>query len=127
MNLLTKQKQTPRLWEWASGCQGEGLGEEIGNLGMGMYMLLYFKWIANKDILYSTGNSAQCYMAAWMGEEFEGKWIYVYVWLSPIAIHLKQSQHCLSTDYTLIQNKSFFFLRNKTLSFYPVFKISPQI
>ena len=46
---------------------------------MGMYMLLYFKWIANKDILYSTGNSAQCYMAAWMGEEFEGKWIYVYV------------------------------------------------
>ena len=47
-----------------------------------------------------------------MGEEFEGKWIYVYVWLSPIAIHLKQSQHCLSTDYTLIQNKSLkFFLK----------------
>ena len=74
-----------------------------------MYTFLYLKQITNKDLLYSTGNSAQCYMAAWMGEEFEGKWIYVYVWLSPIAIHLKQSQHCLSTDYTLIQNKSFFF------------------
>ena len=26
-----------------------------------------FKWIANKDLLYSTQNSAQCYVAAWMG------------------------------------------------------------
>ena len=35
-----------------------------------MYTLLYLKWITNKDLLYSTGNSAQCYMAAWMGGEF---------------------------------------------------------
>ena len=76
-----------------------------------MYIWLYFKWIANKDILYSTGNSAQCYMAVWMGEEFEGKWIHVSVGLSPIAGHLKLSQHCLSTDYTLIQNKSLFFFK----------------
>ena len=27
------------------------------------------KWITNKDVLYSSGNSAQCYVAAWMGEE----------------------------------------------------------
>ena len=33
--------------------------------------LLYFKWIANKDLLDSTGNSAQCYVVAWMGGEFE--------------------------------------------------------
>ena len=24
----------------------------------------------NKDLLYSTGNSALCYVAAWMGGEF---------------------------------------------------------
>ena len=26
-----------------------------------MYILLYLKWITNKDLLYSTVNSAQCY------------------------------------------------------------------
>ena len=36
------------------------------------------KWITNKVLLYSTGNSAQCYVAAWMGGEFGGEWIYVY-------------------------------------------------
>ena len=40
------------------------------------------------------GNSAQCYVAAWMGGEFGGEWIHVYVWLSPFAVHLKLSQHC---------------------------------
>ena len=23
-----------------------------------------------------------------------GEWIHVYVWVSPFAVHLKQSQHC---------------------------------
>ena len=35
-----------------------------------MYAPLYSKWIINKDLLYSTGNSAQQYVAAWMGREF---------------------------------------------------------
>ena len=35
---------------------------------MDTYALLYLKWITNKDLLYSTGNSAQCYVVAWMGE-----------------------------------------------------------
>ena len=39
---------------------------------MDMYTLLYFKWITNKDLLYSTGNSAQCDEAAWMGGEVGG-------------------------------------------------------
>ena len=30
-----------------------------------MYTLLYFKWITNKDLLYGTGHSAQCFVAAW--------------------------------------------------------------
>ena len=41
--------------------------------------------------MYNTGNSAQYYMAAWMGEEFGGEWIHIYVWLSPLAVCLKVS------------------------------------
>ena len=62
--------------------------------GMDIYPLLYLKWITNKDLLYSTGNSVQCSVAAWMGEESGGEWMYEYVWLSPFAVHLKLSQHC---------------------------------
>ena len=61
---------------------------------MDMYTLLYFKWITNKDLLYSTGNCAQCYVAAWVGGEFGGQWIRMYIWLSPFAVHLRLSQHC---------------------------------
>jgi len=59
--------------------------------GTDMYTRLCFRWIINKDLLQSAGNSAQYYVAAWMGGEFGGEWIHVYVCLSPSAIHLKQS------------------------------------
>ena len=52
-----------------------------------------YSWIT-KGLLYSTGNSAQCCVAAWMGREFGGEWIRVYVWLSPFAVDMKLSQHC---------------------------------
>ena len=48
----------------------------------------------NKDLLYSTGNSAQCYVAAWMGGEFGGEWLHVHVRLSPFTVHQKLSQCC---------------------------------
>ena len=52
----------------------EGWGEGIvREFGIDMYTLLYLKWITSKDLLNSTWNSAQCGMAAWMGEEFEGE------------------------------------------------------
>ena len=59
---------------------GEGIIREIG---IDVYTLLYLKWMTNKDLMYSTGSSAQCYVAAWMEGEFGGEWIHVYVWLSP--------------------------------------------
>ena len=62
--------------------------------GMSMYTLLDLKWTTNKDLLYSKGNSAQCYVAAWMGGESGGEWMHVHVWLSPFAVHLTLSQHC---------------------------------
>ena len=100
INLLTKQKETHRLRERTYGCQGAGQGEGIvRKFGVDMYTLLYLKWITSKDLLCSTGNSAQGCMAAWMGGEFEGDWIHGYVWPSPFPVHLfvqQLSQHCYS-------------------------------
>ena len=74
---------------------GEGWREGIvGEFGIDMYILLYLKRITNKDQPYSTGSSAQYYVAAWMGGESGGEWIHVYVWLSRFAVHLRLSQHC---------------------------------
>ena len=43
------------------------MGERIvREFGMDMNTLLCLTWITNKDLLSSTGNSAQCHVAAWM-------------------------------------------------------------
>ena len=93
-----KQKETHRLREWIYGCQGEGWGDGIfrekgmvKDLGVDMYTLLYLKWVTKKDLLCSTGNFAQCYVAAWMETSVEKEWIQVYLWLIPFTIHLKPS------------------------------------
>ena len=101
MNLFTKQTHRLRERTYGYRVAGEGWGEGIvREFGIDMYTLLYLKWITNKDLLYSTGNSAQCYVAGWMGGVFGGEWIRAYVWLSPLAVHLKLSQ--LLIGYTLI-------------------------
>ena len=46
-----------------------------------------FKMITNKDLVQSTRNFAQRYVAAWMGAELGREWIYVYV--------MAESLHCL--------------------------------
>ena len=71
--------------------RGDGLVREFE---VNFYTGLYLKWITNKDLLYSTGNSAQCYAAAWMGEEFGGEWVHVYVRRSHSTLYMKRSQHC---------------------------------
>ena len=57
-------------------CWGNGRGQEIvREFGMDIYL----KWITNKDLLYSTWNSAKCYVTAWMGGEFGDKGnVYMY-------------------------------------------------
>ena len=53
---------------------GEGWDEgTVRELGMDMCAWLFLKCITNKDLLPSTGNSAQCYVPAWMGGEFWGR------------------------------------------------------
>ena len=53
---------------------GAGWVEGIArDLGMDMRALLCLKLITNRDLLYSTGNFAQCYVAAWMGGDLGGE------------------------------------------------------
>ena len=47
--------------------RGRMQGRESEKVWMDMYTLLYLKWITIKDLLDGRGNSAQCYVAAWMG------------------------------------------------------------
>ena len=61
MNLLTKQKQTHRGRKQTWLPRGRVGGGIVREFGIDMYTLLYLKWITNKDLLYSTGNSAQYY------------------------------------------------------------------
>ena len=53
---------------------GEGIVRESG---MDMDTLLCLTWRTSKDLLDSTGNSAQCLVAAWMGGEFGEQWGYM--------------------------------------------------
>ena len=52
---------------------GKGIVREFW---MDMDTLLYLTWRTSKDLLDSTGNSAQRHVAAWMGGEFSG---YMYM------------------------------------------------
>ena len=77
----------------------EGIVKEFE---MDMYAPPYSQWITNKDLLYSTGNSAQCYVPAWMGAGFGGEWM--HGWLNPFTAHLKLSQHCLLISHYNIKS-----------------------
>ena len=77
----------------------------VREFGMDMYTLLHLKQITNKDVLYSTGNSAQCYVAAWMGREFGGEWIHVYVCMAESLHSSPETVSPLLIGYAPIQNK----------------------
>ena len=61
---------------------------------MDRYTVLYLKWIANKDLLYSTGNSAQYDEAAWMGQCFGGR--------MDMCMWMVESLHCSSEIVTTL-------------------------
>ena len=81
------------------GC-GEGI---VRKFGMDTYTLLYLKWITNKDLLYSTGNSAQCYVAVWMGGEFSGR-MNMCICLAESLCCERKIVMALSVGYTPIYN-----------------------
>ena len=66
--------------------------------------LLQLTWITSRALLYSTRNSTDWYVAAWMGEEFGGEWIHVYVWLSSSSGHWKLVQYCQSATLLLFSH-----------------------
>ena len=73
-------------------------GGIVRKFGMIMYILLYLKWITNKDLLYTTWNSAQHYVAAGMEVGFGGEWIYVWdtcvCMVEFFPVHLELPQNC---------------------------------
>ena len=80
-----------------------------------MLALLYLKWIANKDLLYSTWNSPQCHVASEMGGEFGGEWVHIYVYICTyththvyvicIYIYVWLSPHHNTADWLYLKTK----------------------
>ena len=92
---LQNRNRLPYLENELTVTSGEMWREGIvREFGVDMYTRPCLKQITNKDLLHSTGNPAQCYVAVWMEGEFGGEWIHVYVWLSPFAVHLKVQHDC---------------------------------
>ena len=75
MNLLIKQKHTHKLREQTYSCWGQ----DSYRVWYGHVHTAMFKMDNQQGLTYSTWNSVQCYMAAWMEAEFRGEWIHVYV------------------------------------------------
>ena len=73
--------------------------------------LLYLKWITNKDLLCSAGNSAQCHMAAWMGGGFGRVDACVRIAGSPCCA--PEVITTLSISCTPIQSQKFRVQKNK--------------
>ena len=71
-NFFTKQKEIHRLWEPTYGCWGEEWWGQDRVWVQHVHTSIFKMWITNEDLLYGTGNSVQCYRAAWMGGEFGG-------------------------------------------------------
>ena len=78
---------------------GGGEGGIVRKFGKVMYTLLYSKWVTNKDLLYSTWNSAQCYMPAWIWGWGVGRVLrengYMYFCMA-------ESLHCSSETITTL-------------------------
>ena len=72
---------------------------------MVMYTQLYSKWISNKDLTYSTWNSAQCYLAAWVGGGL-GR-MDTRVCIAESLLCSLETTATLLISYTPAQNKKF--------------------
>ena len=97
-----------RLREWTYSCQGERrMGDgTVRDFGKVMYTLLYLKWITNKGLLYSTWNSAQCYVPAWMvggGGVVWGR-MDTRICLAEFLCYSPETATTLLVSYTPIQN-----------------------
>ena len=89
MNLSTKQKQLTDIEEELMVAEGKDGRRNSQGAWDGQVHTAIFTMDDQE-----AQEAAQCYVAGWMGGEFWGEWIRVYVWPSPFAVHPKLSQHC---------------------------------
>ena len=80
----------PSSAKW--GCWGKDGGMDNQAVWDRQVLTAIFEMDNQQGLLCSTENSAQCYVAAWMGREFGWDWKHVYMWLNPFAMHLKLSR-----------------------------------
>ena len=75
-----KPKKEKRKKEKTYGYQrGKVAGRDNQEFGISRYTPLYIKQIINKALLYSTGNSTQYFVIAYMGKESEkNRYMYMY-------------------------------------------------
>ena len=77
MYLFTKQidRYRKQIYSYQGGKWG-GINWEVG---IDIYILLYIKYITNKDILYSTGNYTQYFVITYKGNKSEKEFIYIFI------------------------------------------------
>ena len=65
----------------------------VREFGMDRYTRLCLRCITNKELLYSTSN---CSVLRGSLDErtFKRERMLVYLWLGPLTVHRKLSQHC---------------------------------
>ena len=81
MNLQNRRRLTDLEKELLVTSREVWRGEILWEFPMDMYSLLYLKWVANNDVLYSTGNPAPCYVKARTGGGFGGEgYMYMYIY-----------------------------------------------
>ena len=117
-NVLTcKTERDSQAWRTNLGLLGVRKGERNSQGVWDVHVhTAIFKMDNHKDLLHSTWNSAQSDVIAWVRGEFRREGIHLYLWLSPFAVHLKLSQHCLLTGYTPEKNKSLNNLKKRKKS-----------
>ena len=79
--------------------RGQDRGRDSYGIGMNTSTLLYLKWMTNKILLlFSTGNSAQCYVTAWMRGEFgENGYVYMYGWVHTYGLYVCYPPETITT------------------------------
>ena len=72
------------------------------------FFLKIHAWVCPQEFV-KCGGDKHGYLHKHIHVDFKGgEWKHVYLWLSPLAVKLKLSQHCLLIGYTPIQNEKFF-------------------
>ena len=89
---IDPQTQKTNLWL----LKGKGGWGELGVWDYHIYTTIY-KWITNKDLLYSTGSYIQYFIITYMGKESEKEYTHAQVKWNHFALHFKLTQHCIST------------------------------